>query len=191
MCRNHRGGNQTIKKQLNWRGCYSRETSSPDRVQPQYFMGQSFAWKDRQYLVVGSHLSHYRFLGSNYSNSPLCRPEILLHSYRFIQGQGKRCENCSGSATERISFCGSRRTSTKQGILVSYLCRSDLIFATSQTTKLGIEEKRAYQIHRDLQEISYPKGLQKNGQDCKEGGTDSHGHGRHKAQPACQNSTAG
>jgi hypothetical protein len=90
VCRNHWGRNQAIKKQLNWRGCCSRETSNPDRVQPQSFMGQSFAGKDRQYLVVDSHFAHHRFLDSNYSNSPLCRPKILLHSYGFIQGQGKR-----------------------------------------------------------------------------------------------------
>jgi hypothetical protein len=91
VCMNHRGGNQAIKKQLNCRGCYSHETSNPDRVQPQAFMGQSFAGKDMQYLVVDSNFANYRFLGSNYSNSPLCRPEILLHSCQFIQGQGKRC----------------------------------------------------------------------------------------------------
>jgi hypothetical protein len=69
-------------------------------------MGQSFAGKDRQYLVVDSHFSHYRLLGNNYRNSPLCIPEILLHPYRVIQGQGKRREGRSGSATERISFSG-------------------------------------------------------------------------------------
>jgi hypothetical protein len=106
VCMNHRGGNQAIKKQLNCRGCYSHETSNPDRVQPQAFMGQSFAGKDMQYLVVDSNFANYRFLGSNYSNSPLCRPEILLHSCQFIQGQGKRYQGRSGSATERLSFSG-------------------------------------------------------------------------------------
>jgi hypothetical protein len=104
--RNHRGGNQAIKKQLKWRGYYSHETSNPDRVQPQSFMGQSSAGKDMQYLVVDSNFANYRFLGSNYSNSALCRPAILLHSYEFIQGQGKRYQGRSGSATERISFGG-------------------------------------------------------------------------------------
>jgi hypothetical protein len=141
VCKNHRGGNQAIKKQLNWRGYYSHETGNPDRVQPQSFMGQSFAGKDMQYLVVDSNFANYRFLGSNYSNSPLCRSEILLHSYGFIQGQEKRYQGRSGSATKRLSFGGQRRTSAKQGILVSYLCRSNLILAASQTTKLGIEEK--------------------------------------------------
>ena len=87
LCRNHRGGDQVIKKQLNWRGCRSRETSNPERVQPQSFMGQSFTGKDKQYLVVGSNFANYRFLGSNYSNSPFCCPEVLLHSCGFIQGQ--------------------------------------------------------------------------------------------------------
>jgi hypothetical protein len=104
--RNHRGENQAIKKQLNWRGYYSHETSNPDRVQPQSFMGQSFAGKDMQYLVVDSNFANYRFLGSNHSNSPLCRPEILLHSYGFLQGQGKRYQGRSGSATKRLSFGG-------------------------------------------------------------------------------------
>jgi hypothetical protein len=106
VCRNHRGGNQAIKKQLNWRGFYSHGTSNPDRVQPQSFMGQSFAGKDMQYLVVDSNIANYRFLASNYSNSPLWRPEILLHSYGFIQGQGKRYQGRSGFATERLSFSG-------------------------------------------------------------------------------------
>jgi hypothetical protein len=96
VCRNHRGRNQSIKKQLNWRGCYSHETSNTDRVQLQSSMGQSFAGKDMQYLVVDSNFAHYRFLDSNYSNSPLCRSEILLHSYGFIQGQGKRYQGRSG-----------------------------------------------------------------------------------------------
>jgi hypothetical protein len=72
----------------------------------------------------------------------------------------------------------------KQGILVSNLCRSNLILAASQTTKLGTEEKGAHQVHGDLQKISYPRRLGKNGQDCKEGGADSGSYRKHKAQPA-------
>jgi len=55
-----------------------------------------------------------------------------------------------------------------------------------QQAKLQSSElkKGANQVHGDLQEISYPGRLGKNGKDCKESSAGSHGYRRHKAQPA-------